>query len=135
MGYNIQIIGADFSIDTADTRNALEAIEALMQDPDAERRGYSKHSGDHFSWLNNATPEEWNTLDEAMVDWRFPIHRNDTGDVIGIEFSGQKIGQEKLMFERIAPFVETGSHITFKGEDGDTWRLEFQNAGIEEVDP
>ena len=134
MGYYIDITGSDFRIDAENKSDALEAIFELMGDPTVDRRGGNRHHR-HFSWLNNATPGEWIALEDAMEDWRFPVVTDEDGNVIGIQFTGQKIGQENLLFERIAPYVENGSYIQFTGEDNHVWRIEFSEDDIEETKP
>lgn len=133
MGYHINLTEADFRIDAENTRDALDTIRELMADPSADRHGYSAQSGRHFSWLNNATPEDWDSLQDAMADWRFPVELDDDQNVVDIRFSGQKIGDENQLFDVIAPYVEDGSYLEFRGEDGDVWRLVFDDDSVEEV--
>lgn len=87
----------------------------------------------HFSWLNGVDPDNWDYLKDAMADWRFPIELDDDLNVVDIGFTGEKLGDEKQMFEVIAPFVEDGSYIEMQGEDGDVWRWEFTGDSVEEV--
>lgn len=46
-------------------------------------------------------------------------------DIVDLEFKGEKLGQEKEMFERLAPFVEDYSYLEFEGGDGKLWRWTF----------
>lgn len=48
-----------------------------------------------------------------------------TGDLTDIHFIGEKLGDEKILFQALAPFVDKGSFIEMEGEDGDLWRWTF----------
>lgn len=88
----------------------------------------------HFSWMNNADPDEWETLEDAMASWGYPIETDDEGNVIDIRFHGQKIGDEDQLFDAIAPYVEDGSYIEMTGEDDYVWRWVFNGNRVEEVE-
>lgn len=107
-----------------------------MEDDSAKRSGGTQTFDgyiSYFAYLNNAEPDLWNNLSDAMSDWRFPIDVNDEQDVVDISFSGEKLGDEKQMFERIAPFVKTGSYIEFVGDEGEKWRIEFTEDSCDTV--
>ena len=44
-----------------------------------------------------------------------------------IYFEGEKYGDDDLIFNAIAPYVEDGSYIQMNGEDGAIWRWVFEN--------
>ena len=41
-----------------------------------------------------------------------------------------KDGDEEIFFKALAPYVETGSYLCFKGEDGDTWKWSFSDGSV-----
>ena len=128
MGYEIGIHDSEFHIDNEDTQAALNAITEMMDEAGHTPRDKA------FAWMNGVDPDEWDYLKEAMKDWRFPVEFDDELNVVGINFTGQKIGDEEQMFDVIAPYVETGSYITFFGRgDGYRWRIEFHEDEVEEV--
>jgi hypothetical protein len=54
---------------------------------------------------------------------------------VRIHFEGEKIGQEDLLFEAIAPWVRDGSYIEMSGEDDAMWRWFFHAGECHEVTP
>lgn len=135
MGYCIDLIDHKFKIPASETEQAFNAILDLMEDPEADRSGLNHEKGSVFSWMHSAEPFKWTSLDDAMEEWRFPVHRDSwTNDVVAVEFTGEKIGDEKQMFDVIAPYVVDGSYLHFRGEDGKEWRIEFDGNGITEVE-
>jgi len=52
-----------------------------------------------------------------------------------MEFEREKIGQEDLLFDAIAPWVREGSYIEMSGEDDAMWRWVFRGGGCHEVTP
>jgi len=60
------------------------------------------------------------TLEEALDCWRWEAKNDSNGNIISIEFIGEKVGDCKVMFNKISPFVENGSYIDMWVED--KWR-------------
>lgn len=127
MGYCIQLKDSKFTIKNENIDKALDAMIQLGDGSNNEDASGGRLGGKTrwFAWMNLANPSEWSSIQRASRDWRYPMDVDINGDVIGISFIGEKIGQEQLMFETIAPFVEAGSFLDFIGEDGAQWRLEF----------
>jgi len=113
MGTIMYLYADRFRIKAEDKEDALEEIKELMEDPDASRGGFNHEEGRVFSWMHDVNPEEWSSLEEALTEWRFKPETNDDGDIVGLEFTGQKVGDEKQMFNRIAPYVQAGSKVEF----------------------
>jgi hypothetical protein len=119
---------AKFTIKKEKKSAALEALKKLgngSNDPRAHGNGY-------FSWMNDTDPDQWDSIKEAMSEWRYPVQFDKEGNVVGIGFNGEKMGQEEFMFQTIAPFVEAGSCIHMRGEDGSQWRWEFDGKTMKE---
>ena len=86
----------------------------------------------HFSWVN--TDAVLNTTDilDALMHIRYKPVLDDNGDIVNVEFTGQKSGDERVFFTALAPFVEKGSYLTFKGEVGDRWIWKFDGPTVTE---
>ena len=64
------------------------------------------------------------------------IAENDAEDnIIGLEYNGEKFGDEEKLFEIIAPYVQSGSFIEMMGEDHSMWRWVFTDGTLEEITP
>ena len=53
--------------------------------------------------------------------------------MIGETFVGENYGDDKLLFDAIAPYVENDSYIQMHGEDGDLWRWIFKDEKFKQV--
>lgn len=128
MGYCMDQRDANFRIKRSNLKKALEAIKAL-----AGKETIGDASGRHFSWVNTADFLKATTLAAAMDEWRWTLHfESDDGDADGIQFHGEKSGDDMHLFQAIAPFVERGSFIEMQGEDGALWRWVFNGKTCEE---
>ncbi len=123
MGYCMSQNDSKFRIKASDKDLALRAIKALM----AEKKGA-------FCWVDTATVQRSRTLTDAMKEWRWDVEEDSTdafgnkdGDIVHIAFSGEKAGDDLILFKAIAPFVESGSYIEMRGEDGAQWRWIFND--------
>lgn len=76
-----------------------------------------------FSWVDWNYHETCKDLVEVMNQFGFEYVEID-GDIIDLSFDS-KTGNEGELLRAIAPFVEPGSYVTFRGEDDDLWRYEF----------
>lgn len=68
-----------------------------------------------------------------MAEWRWHLTMQD-GGVIDIEFTGEKYGDDRIMFAAIAPFVEKGSYINMRGECGELITWSFDGKSFKEED-
>lgn len=110
MGYCMNQNNAKFHIKASDKPAAFKALkELLLSRP--------------ISWVNDV--DDCKTLEALMEECRWELEVNETYDVTGINFSGEKAGDDQLIFNIIAPFVEVGSFIEMRGEDGTQWRWLF----------
>ncbi len=114
MGYCMSQNESKFHIRAADKNLALRAIKALMID----KKG-------PFHWVDTATVKSSQNLADAMDEWRWDVEEDEAGNIVGIAFSGEKAGDDLTLFKAIAPFVESGSYIEMRGEDGAQWRWIF----------
>lgn len=119
MGYCISLHNYDFILAAEHKEAALAAMKAL---PD---QGYS--------WVDINDVRRCKTLEEALREWRYEPEVDDGGNIIGFDFTGEKIGDEDRMFAAIALFVKHGSYIEMLGEDSARWRWKFANGQMKEI--
>jgi hypothetical protein len=128
MGYCISQGETQFHIKAAHKAAALAAVRRLARDERAMSRGSSQ--GDRwYSWVTTDDFYLAKTLEVALSAWRWDatIHGN-THDIVGLQFNGEKSGDDEVLFSAIAPFVTDGSYIQMSGEDGAVWRWVFKGA-------
>ena len=68
--------------------------------------------------------EIFDDLLEVLRALSFDVLTNSDGDIDYIFFFN-KLGQEDLFLEAIAPYIELGSYIIWRGEDGSMWVHNF----------
>lgn len=126
MGYCIEQTDSNFVIKKENFENALNSLKAVFVP--GKMTCYDYVCGKtipHFSWVTTDVVLNAKTLEEALVEIRYdPIFDND-GNIINVEFNGEKYGDEKIFFTALAPFVESDSYISFRGEDGHLWKWFF----------
>lgn len=137
MGYYIEQRECDFRIKAENLGKALDAIKALAGfvitgggciyegGKVAERR---------FSWVRTEQFATAATLSDALHAWRWEIEfdGDGSGDVCWIMFQGEKIGNDNILLQAIAPYVEPGCFIEMLGEDGALWRWTFNGTTMVE---
>jgi hypothetical protein len=138
----MDMVDANFRIKAENCNKALKAIQRLACEADQMSGGVfaaGKQTSRHFSWVHTCNFEKAPTLDDAMGGWRWPVERdipNDQdSDVVGIQFYGEKLGDDAVLFHAIAPFVEEGSWIEMRGEDSAMWRWVFRDGRLHEISP
>ena len=74
------------------------------------------------------------TLEEALNVCGYNCMTDPTlGDITKVMFEWEKSGNEKYVFGAIAKFVEAGSFVQFRGEDGAHWRWVFDGESVKQV--
>ena len=111
---------ASFKIKKENFDKALLAIKELVNQAEKMRGGRD------YSWVINSNLVNARTVWEAMDEWRWETEMYGE-DIGNIYFVGEKIGDDKVLFDAIAPFVEDGSFIEMQGEDGALWRWLFND--------
>ncbi len=129
MGYCIRASVKAFHVKESNKRPALKAVRALHG-----KESVKDSSGSHFSWVDTNSFLKAGTLEDMLREWRWnPTTDPETGDITKLEFTGEKMGDDKLLFTALAPFVEPGGEILFRGEDGDAWKYKFDGKNMKEV--
>jgi hypothetical protein len=140
MGYYVDMSTIDVIIPAEKRDAALDAINAMFTPErlEKEARGGSWAGGAYlsrcYSWVENPPNGKFDTLKEALQAWGFPTIELDDGG-LQIEYcDSSKLGQEGLLFENIAPFVNDGGEVRCVGEDNTYWRWRFTNGTLVEED-
>lgn len=128
MGYCMNQGAVQFCIKAAKKHAAWKATRPLLEET-TKMGGYS-YSGSkttrHWSWVDMGDFQMSKTIEGVLEAWRWePEVDEKTGDVIGLEFHGEKLGDDEVLWKAIAPFVESGSFIEMHGEDGGQWTWNF----------
>ena len=120
MGYDMWCMESNFRILKENQEKALEAIKEL-----AGKETITGPWDSHFSWVHTKDFLEARHVENALDAWRWTAEFDEHGDISGIDFDGEKLGDESVLFNAIAPFVVEGSYIQMGGEDQYSWRWVF----------
>jgi hypothetical protein len=129
MGYCVAQTEAMFLIKKENFAKALEAIKALGKEREDMPYGF------FYSWVDMDGFVNAKDIEDAMKAWRWNVEFDVSGNIEIIEFTGEKLGDDKVLFDAIAPFVEDNSYIEMQGEDGRLWRWFFKNSQCREIYP
>lgn len=114
MGYSFRIVESSFSVKR---ENEELAVKALADSAAAAPRVFQ-----------NDIRRAKDNLQMALmaIGWE-PEVDGDSNEISGKIYSlWEKIsGNELIIFDAIAPYVESGSYIYICGEDGEIWRWYF----------
>ena len=139
MGYYVNIIDSDFTIEKKDFNRGYEIVCKLNADDDlkgggrfsdvptpkpAESKSCSNNPDRWFSWMPWNYDEICNSLPEVLEMLGFKIDYNSDGDIIGLSYN-DKTGNEDVFLNALRPIVKTGSYIIWEGEDYYRWTTEF----------
>ena len=119
MGYCIFQGKSAFFMGNETLDRALKAIQGLHG-----KETIKDSSGKHFYWVANEFYLHDN-LPHMLREWRWDASMDGDGNVVGLSFSGEKSGDDLILFGAIAPFVKKGSYIEMEGEDGECWKWVF----------
>lgn len=130
MGYHMWQDDCNFVIKAANFPAALQAIKDLMVNKEDMDGGFwsgGVQTDRWYSFVHTDAVMESETLIDALSAWRWDAQTRGDGDIYFISFTGEKSGQDKLLFRAIAPYVKNGSYICMRGEDGALWRWYFED--------
>lgn len=125
MGYYMTQRSSNFTIKKSKFDDALKAIKKLLNNS-KQMSGGSSTGERWFSWVETTAFLNAKTLPDALMAWRWKATVSEkTGNIIDLFFIGEKIGDDEVLFNALAPFVERGSYIEMEGEDGNYWKWVF----------
>ena len=130
MGYCMSQTGSNFFLAKENKSLALEAIKNLKG-----QETIKDGSGSHFSWVDTNEFMNATSLQSAMHAWRWDLEEDDEGNVVDINFVGEKSGDDYVLFDVIARYVKDGSYIQMVGEDNCIWRWVFNGNTCADISP
>lgn len=96
----------------------------------------------HIGFGDDEVAMKADTLAEALSAMRWDADQNENGDIVGLEFTGEKSsGDDDVALAAIAPFVRSNfpsdnlPYIEMQGEQGEMWRWIFVDGEVREVEP
>lgn len=136
MGYYMNQVRNKFKIKKENFDAALEALKSVFVEENMTCHDwYGNKSHPHFSWVSTEDVLKSTTLKDALNRIRWKPYHNNNGDINAIVFQGEKIGDEDVFFNAIAPYVVDESYIEMMGEDDYQWRWVFHDGICEEKTP
>jgi len=135
VGYQVSATAMSVRIRIEDEDAAFRAMVRFNEEcPPEMKRGMSLDydgTGEErrwFSWMR-ADFSEYDGLGPILHEMGFSYDLVD-GWIVLTNWHGDKQGQEGLLMEAIASWVEPGSHVEWVGEDCARWRWEFSKNGM-----
>ena len=125
MGYYVYLTNVSFTI--PDTPEVLAALRELDKRDDLKRGGsFGDGKEDKwFSWMNIPWTHH-ESIEPIFQQLGFDTYRcvvgTDQHESVQLLSYDSKIGQEALFLATVAPFVEPGSFLNWRGEDGEAFR-------------
>lgn len=110
---------------------ALDSVKKIMLNVD-KMHGFSfspqgQTTERYYSWVSTQEVLKAETLAEALYAWRWEAGFDSSGNICDLSFTGEKRGQDEILFEVLAPHVKDGGYISMRGEDGYFWRWLFRD--------
>lgn len=118
MGYCMYLQDSRFTVRQHNRANLFLVLKRLSHEAAKRPRG-------GYSWVDTRALADAGTDTEALKLWRWEPSHNAAGDIVDLDFFGEKLGEDAVLFMAIAPFVERGSYLVMHGEDGEVWRWYF----------
>lgn len=140
MGYYIEIIESNFSMKAENFDKAYKVVCELNANDNMKSSGRfggeptvkpanSKSVSDNpdkwFSFMPWDYDETCKDIIEVLETLGFEVYCSDN-EIESLYYYG-KCGQEDIFLEAIAPFVESGSYLLWRGEDNTMWVHEFED--------
>lgn len=140
MGHSMTQTAGQFRLRRVNFAAALAAVRALAE-PSVMKdwaSGMSTRGGvliPNYAWVSTHAFAEAPNLVAAISAWRWtPVVENEgEGDIVGLRFAGEKLGDDEHLFHALAPFVEPGSFLQMVGEDGERWQWRFEDGRVREI--
>ena len=123
---------SDCRIKEVNFGNALKAIHSLEGGETVRKEKLLNLRGpNHYSFVKTSRFMESKNFIDAMAAWRWIFEADENGDAVDPSFMGEKLGDEEILFEVIAPFVEKGSFIqVFCHDEEEIWRWVFDGTTV-----
>lgn len=121
MGTRLALVEQRFTIRPEHRGDALDAVLALastgVTDDNVGTWFPGGASDPTFSYVHHRWTDA-ETLEEVLAAWRYtPLLDPADGTIVGLEFTGENVGDDGQLFTALAPYVEAGSYLGFERED------------------
>jgi hypothetical protein len=133
MGYDVRLSrNTKFRIPAAKVEDCLNGI---LDTTDKWLQGAVKDAKKHIKYFNHIPPL-LKLIELVNNIWGFKLTPNkETNDIDKVEYELEKMHDFAGFCDAIAPYVESGSFLEFKGEDAAVWRYVFCDGTWKEVRP
>ena len=129
MGYYVRGDSYNFMLEAGQEEAIRAAIRELNTHDELKNGGQSKAGvtvEKWFSWMNDFDYDKDFTTVELLERIGFDdVDTDEEGNITRLFYDG-KTGQEELFLATLAPFIEDGSIIEWKGEEDERWRWVFE---------
>jgi hypothetical protein len=75
------------------------------------------------------------SIQEVFLAFLWEPQVSKSGDIVGVSFIGEKVGDEDALFRAVAPAVDAGSYIQVSSDEGENWRWVFDGTRCDIVTP
>mgnify|MGYP005750691621 CR=1 FL=1 len=118
MGYCMSLRNSKFFLPAQRMQEAFAALTNLSAQAPKQRHG-------HFAWVRTEVLAQARDVRDVLNEWRWRPTFSTQGDIVDLSFEGEKLGDDKQLFDALAPYVSRGSFLEMHGEDGEVWRWVF----------
>ena len=131
MGYYMDQTDSKFVMKKENFEKALQALKEVFVPENMTCKDYIYGKVyPHFSWVDTNVVLKAETIEEVLEEIRYEPEHDDEGNIVNVEFTGEKFGDEKIFFTALAPYIEKGSYVSFEGEDGREWTWLFNGEEV-----
>jgi hypothetical protein len=135
VGYSVQLIKGEVVIKAADAEAAVAAIRALDLRDDLKTGWSADGSAEgrrHWAFTDPDAVRDASTLAEHLTAFRFVPVFDPDGDLLGVELEGgtRSAGDERHLWNVLAPYVTPASEMIWVGEDDILTRWSFDGQGL-----
>jgi hypothetical protein len=137
MGYEVQLLEGDVQLRQEHHAEALRLVKEFDLARDDLKSGWRREeTGEkslHWPWVRSPDIQSIEDLASMLRAFRFEPWAFNSGDIGGVEFTGENRGAEIHLWRVLAPFVDAGGRLDWYGEDGVVERWRFDGVGLQVV--
>lgn len=122
MSYGIQQLDTCMYIPIDKQEIAVKAVKELS-------------SKCNLSWVDQEKLKRLTMLADVLECCRWLANLDSQGNITGLEFLSDRLGEDELIFGALAPSVQAGSYILVIGEDKNVWKWSFDGEKCDVVSP
>lgn len=129
MGYYVHITDSFAVIPYENLPAALDALRGLDARDDLKSGGSG--AGDRwFRWMNEFDLANAPSVLSVLEKLGFEVD-SDGHEGLSIIGYDDKTGDEGIFIQTLAPFIESGSYIEWRGEDNEAYRWDFHDGDMQ----